>query len=351
MKDRIKVGIIGATSFTSTKLVELLLGHPNAEIVYLSSDSNAGEPAQSAHSILKHLKVDLKFEATDFDKAGEICDLVFITKPHGYFHKEAENLYKHDVKIIDFGGDFRLKNPELYAKWYGFDHNNIDLLEKSVYGLCELYKNDIAQAKLIANPGCYPTSVILGLIPALGQNDLVDLKSISVNSISGVSGAGRKLTPGNMFINVAENVTPYKIGTHQHTPEMEEILFKKTGKKVNLLFAPQVGPFKIGILSNIFFSLVSDKYTADDIYQLYIGYYKDNPFMRIYKPGELPQVINVLNTNFCDIGITIDKRTNKCVITSAIDNIMKGASGQAVQNMNIAFGLKETTGLPYGEIL
>lgn len=351
MTKKIKVGIIGATSYTAGKLIQLLLSHPNVEITYLSSDSEAGTPAHSVHKFLTQLKLNLVFEETDYEKAAILSDAIFITKPYDFFHKFAHLLFEKEVKVIDLSADFRLKDPKLYSQWYGFEHKNVALLKKSVYGLSEIYKSEIASAKLIANPGCYPISIILGLIPALKRLDVVNTNNtIIVNSTSGISGAGRALRDLNMFINVAENVRPYKIGVHQHTPEIEQELSKSCGNEIKILFAPQVGPYKSGIVSNIFFSLLDDKFTTEEIYQIYKDFYKNKPFIRVYPPDTIPEVQNVYDTNFCDIGITVDKRTNKCIITSVIDNIVKGASGQAIQNMNIAFGIDETVALPYGEL-
>lgn len=349
MMNKIKVGIIGATSYTAGKLIQLLLSHPYTELVYLASDSNAGVPVESIHTFLTQLKQNLLFKETDYEKITEECDVVFVTKPHGYLHKYVQTLLDKGVKIIDLGADFRLKDPNLYKEWYGFEHKNKEFLKKAVYGLCEINKEAIASAQLLANPGCYATSILLGLVPALVHLKSMDTNTIVINAISGISGAGKSLKEGSMFINVDENIRLYKIGTHQHTAEIEQEAFRISGKKIKILFAPQIGPYKNGILSNIFFSINDDTLTAEDVYQIYKDFYKDKPFVRVYPVGSIPEVQTIRDTNFCDIGITVDARTKKCVITSVIDNIVKGASGEAIQNMNIIFGIDETKGLPYGE--
>lgn len=348
MTTRIKAGIVGATSITAGKLIQILSAHPCAEIAYLASDSAVGESISTVHPFLAQSEQEMAFEAIDYDRAAQSCDVVFITKPHGYFHKYARKLFDKGVKIIDLSADFRLTNPALYQKWYGFEHSGSSLLDKAVYGLSEFYRNELSSAQLIANPGCYPAGILLGLVPALKEDKLVDTTSIVVNSISGISGAGRSPGKEKLYVNVADNVRPYKIGTHQHTPEIEQELSNLAGIQAEILFVPQVGPYRNGILSNIFFSLSSGDYSTEKVYRIYREFYKESFFIRVCPPGQPPEIKNVYNTNFCDIGITVDKRTSKCVVTTAIDNIVKGASGQAIQNMNIAFGINETTGLPYG---
>jgi N-acetyl-gamma-glutamyl-phosphate reductase len=354
--NKIKVGIVGATGLTGEKLIKLLLNHKFVELEILVSESNTGNSVEDAHKNLKGL-TNKKFDDLKLDKIVEKCDCVFLCKGHGEFIDRTSELVKlsekknKNLKIIDLSADFRLKNISDYSKWYKFSHTASDLLQKSVYGLTELHHENIKKSNLVANPGCYPTAIILGVAP-LFKNKLVNENKLFVNALSGVSGAGTKPNDRNIAIQVLENIMPYKVCNHQHTPEIVQELNKLTGnnknEKVSVTFIPNIAPFKDGILATSFVSLkpvtvnITPKTILEYIYNLYKEFYKDSKFVRICKLGEYPEIKNVVHTNFCDIGLAIDETHSTLVVISAIDNLIKGASGQAIQNMNIMFGFDET---------
>jgi N-acetyl-gamma-glutamyl-phosphate reductase len=286
------------------------------------------------------------------------CDVVFLAKPHGQHGNVAADFLARDIKVIDLSADFRLKDLNVFAEWYKpqGDHATyyyggefIGLLGKAVYGLPEIHSGKIAKANLVANPGCYPTSVILGSAPLFKEKLLLD-NFIIADSYSGVSGAGRSRKDETQFIDINENIRPYKIGTHNHTPEMEQELSQLGGEGCKVLFAPHIMPIDVGIISTIYIKYAK-KLNGKELTDLYNAFYANKQFIRIYENGALPQVKDVANTNFCDIGITIDDRTACYVITSVIDNTMKGAASQAIQNMNLMFGLDEGIGLPFSRPL
>lgn len=350
--EKLRVGIIGAASYVSGKLIELLLDHGQVDITYLASDHFPNQSIEEAHSHLKDI-LSLKFERYDFESVAERCDIVFISKHHGVAVKQTPPLLEKGIKVIDLSADFRLKNPKDFKEWYGLDHDAPMALQEAVYGLPELNFEKIQEAKLIANPGCYPTSVILGAAP-LFNLALVDTKEIIiVDSVSGISGAGKSNGDfKNQFINMSDNLRPYDVGTHRHTPEMEQELSALSHDgDVKILFAPHVGPFKYGIKTNIYVTLKDDTVTEEQIIEEYKSFYQDKPYIRIYEVNKIPEIKDVVGTNFCDIGIRYDKRSNRCIIFSVLDNIIKGAAGQAIQNMNIMFRFDAKEGLPYKHAL
>jgi N-acetyl-gamma-glutamyl-phosphate reductase len=257
---------------------------------------------------------------------------------------------KAKIKFIDLSADFRLKDINLYEKWYAFSHNNEDLLKKAVYGLPEIYYQKIKDAFFIANPGCYPTCSILSVAPLFANEFINKEEVIIIDAICGVSGAGKKENGRNLAIEVEENIKPYKIGLHPHTPEIEQELGSLNQDKVSVMFAPHVASFKYGMLTTSYIKL-RRKTPFKDIIEKYYEFYEGKPFIRICKQEEYPEIQNVVGTNFCDIGIQVDERTNTCIAMGCIDNLFKGASGQAIQNMNIMFGFDETEGLPFSNIL
>lgn len=345
---KIRIGVIGATSLTAQVLLRFLAGHPHVAITVLTSETRPGQKADQHYRFLKG-KFSGVFTGYNEKELLEQTDVVFLAKQHGEFVSHTISLLNQakkknrDFKIIDLSADFRLKNPKDYERWYNFKHPDEALLKKSVYGLPELYRKKIKQAALIANPGCYPTTVILGLAPFLAHH-LVDPKSIIVDAYSGISGAGMKPSQRNMAITTMENILPYKIGSHQHTPEMEQELSAAGKTPVTITFVPHVVPFRFGMLSNIYCKPVKALNTEKGV-ALLKKFYGDEPFVRVLDPGEYPEIRNVVGTNWCELGYTYDPRTNTGVVLSVIDNAVKGASGQAIQNMNIMFGWDETTGL------
>ena len=346
--EKIRIGVIGATSLTARVLLQILIRHHHVEIRILTSESRTGENAAHFYKFLKG-KFPGVFKEYDEKEVLEKTDVVFLAKQHGEFLPQTISLFNQakkknrEFKIIDLSADFRLKNPKDYEQWYSFKHPDEALLKKSVYGLPELYRKKIKQAHLIANPGCYPTTVILGVAPFLSYR-LVDPRCIIVDAYSGTSGAGARPNARNMAVITMENILPYKIGSHQHTPEMEQELGKVGKTPVTITFVPHVVPFRFGMLSNIYFKPFKPLETEKGV-ALLKKFYRNEPFVRVLDPGEYPEVRNVVGTNWCELGYAYDQRANIGIVLSVIDNAVKGASGQAIQNMNILFGWEETTGL------
>ncbi|OGS44340.1 MAG: N-acetyl-gamma-glutamyl-phosphate reductase [Elusimicrobia bacterium RIFOXYD2_FULL_34_15] len=327
----INVAIVGAKSYTGEELIKILYKHPNVKIVSLSGRMQG--TTKHICEIYPYLKgkVDILCEDINEKKIAEQSDLIFTALPHKVSMEMVTKFYNFGKKVIDLSADFRLKDAEIYEKWYESKHISPELLKKAVYGLPELYRKKIKKATIIANPGCYPTTIILGCYPVLKEK-IVNKKSIIIDSKSGISGAGRE------FVKTyhSPNTYAYKIGgIHRHIPEIEQEL------KCLITFTPHVIPQERGMLSTIYFKL-KKSISENEIIQIYKKYYENEPFVRIV---ESAQTKDVENTNYCNIAINIDKRTNNLVITSAIDNLVKGASGQAVQNMNIMSGFDEEEGL------
>ncbi len=342
----VRIGILGSASYTGGELLRLLLNHPEAEISYLESSSNAGKRVDQVHRILKGL-MDLELKQYDIQEIVKSCDIVFVCRSSGDSIKYVTELMNQseDIKIIDLGGDFRLKDPQLYPQWYKFEHTQPQLLSKAVLGIAELYTEEIKSARLVSNPGCYATSVILALVPLLAEKT-IDPNSILISAYSGISGAGRKYKEGfNHFLDLYGNAHAYRVGTHQHTPEIEQELSVFAGEKVVTTFIPHVLPIDKGILATIWAKPIVGK-TLNEHYAAYDKFYQNKPFIRIRGKGDFPQIVDVVNTNFCDLGLDYDARTNSLIIFSAEDNAIKGASGQAIQNMNLMCGLPESLGLP-----
>jgi N-acetyl-gamma-glutamyl-phosphate reductase len=337
----LKVGIYGASGYTGQELLRLLLRHPQAEVVALTSRRYAGVPVADIYPVFVGL-TDLAFvDASPEDVAGA-ADIVFLALPHGVSMAVAPIFLKAGKKVIDLSADFRLHDVATYERWYS-RHTARDIIKESVYGIPELYGDEIAKAMLVANPGCYPTSVILGLAPLLKAN-WIDDSSIIADSKSGVSGAGREPQVGTLFCEVDEGFKAYKVGEHRHTPEMEQEISILAGCDVRISFTPHLLPITRGILSTIYATLQKDVTTAELI-DLYRAFYKGKKFVRVYKAGTFPNISSVRGSNYCDIGLTVDARTKRVIIICAIDNLVKGAAGQAIQNMNLMCGLSEDTGL------
>jgi len=337
----LKVGIYGASGYTGQELLRLLLRHPKTEIVALTSRRYAGVSVSDIYPVFIGL-TDLAFiDASPEDVAG-LADIVFLALPHGVSMKVAPVFLKAGKKVIDLSADFRLRDVAAYEQWYG-RHTAPDVIKESVYGIPELYRDDVVTARLVANPGCYPTSVILGLAPLL-RADWIENTSIIVDAKSGVSGAGREPQVGTLFCEVDEGFKAYKVGQHRHTPEMEQEISLLAGHDVRISFTPHLLPLNRGILSTIYATLQKEVTTAELI-DLYRVFYEGKNFVRVYKAGTFPNISSVRGSNYCDIGLTIDKRTKRVIIISTIDNLIKGASGQAIQNMNLMCGLNEDTGL------
>jgi N-acetyl-gamma-glutamyl-phosphate reductase len=337
----IRAGIVGISGYSGKVALELLLGHPSVRVTYVSAQNTHGPIDEIWPSLRGRTK--LVSEKFDVKKAVEQCDVVFLALPHTESMNFAAKLLKAGKRVIDLSADYRLDKAALYKTWYGVAHKDPKLLSKAVYGLPELFREKIKKADLIANPGCYPTAAILALTPlvaTIGE----DIESIIVDAKSGVSGAGRKVSSNLMFVEVNENFKAYKVLEHQHTPEINQYLSKISTKPVDVTFVAHLLPNSHGILETIYVRL-KEPMGVVDVYNLYKKFYKTEKFVRILTPGTQPETKNVVGTNFCDIGFAVSADRKLVVITSAIDNLVKGASGQAVQNMNIMYNFKETEGL------
>jgi N-acetyl-gamma-glutamyl-phosphate reductase len=335
----IRIGVVGATGYTGEELVEVLLRNPEAKVTSLSA---LVEKEAKFSDLFPRFgkKISLVCKNLDVEAVSADSDLVFLALPHTVSMKIAPEFIKRGKKVIDLSADYRLP-AETYGKWYNTKHADTQNLKSAVYGLPELNRDKIKNAHLVANPGCYPTGVILGLLPIIKMVAKTGLPII-VDAKSGATGAGRKASISLSFGEVDENLTCYKANEHQHMPEMEHVLSGVCGTNVQLNFIPHLLPVRRGILSAIYIQHKGLPESAG-IYGLYADHFKDEPFVRISPPGQMPQLRDVVGTNFCDIGIKVVR--GMLIIVSVIDNLLKGASGQAVQNMNIMCGLDERTGL------
>lgn len=352
---KLKISIIGATGYTGKELVKILMNHPKVELVYLTSSTYTGKNIDEVFPEFLN-KLDKKLTNLDSELISQNSDLVFTALPHTVSMDVVPELLKKGVKVIDLSADYRIKDPAVYKEWYEKEHNKIseNLLSEAVYGLPEIYLDKIKDAPLVANPGCYPTSIILGIAPLL-KFKLVDPQGIIIDSKSGATGAGRKLSLGLHFSECNENFKAYKVVKHNHIPEVEQELTSiyfggdynkqiQQGAEIKISFTPHLLPINKGIFSTCYLNLNSPK-EEEEILKVYQKFYQDAPFMRIFEPPNLPEIKFVAGTNYCDIGFTIDERVNKIKVISVIDNLLKGAAGQAVQNMNIMSGFPETEGI------
>lgn len=337
----IRVGIVGISGYSGKAVMDVLLRHPDVRITYAAAHNTTG-PLDEIWPNLRN-RTKLVCEKFDVQKAAQICDVIFLALPHTESMNCAGKLIKAGKRVIDLSADYRLSKASLYKTWYGQEHTDPKMLSKAVYGLPELFREKIKKAQLIANPGCYPTAAILGLTPlvAVGREEI---DSVIVDAKSGVSGAGRKTIPGLMFAEVNENFKAYKVLEHQHTPEINQYLSKIASSPIDVTFVAHLLPNNHGILETIYVRLKSPM-SSNEVYTLYRKFYKTEPFVRVLPLGAQPETKNVVGTNFCDIGLAVSADKQLIVITSAIDNLIKGAAGQAVQNMNIMCQFKETEGL------
>ena len=336
----INVGIIGATGYAGAELVRLLIGHPEAKIVAMSSVTYEGKKLSEVFPNFEGITDEI---LTDMDTVVEKSQVVFASLPHGLSEPIARKCYDKGALFIDLGADFRLHDEADYQKWYKLDYKDPELHEKAVYSLCELCRDKIKEAKIVGNPGCYPTSISLGLYPLL-KAGVVRTNSVIIDSKSGVTGAGRGLTLGTHYPECNEAISAYKVASHRHTPEIEQMLSEIAGEKVTITFVPHLLPVNRGILSTIYVDLTKD-ISAEEIRKLYTDAYANEKFVRVLPEGTFANIRNVRCSNYCDISIHPDPRTGRVIITSAIDNMVKGAAGQAIQNMNIVLGFAEDCGL------
>ncbi len=344
MVQKLKIAIVGSSGYTGGELFRILLQHSRAEVTAVTSEKSAGKPITSIFPHLTGL-TDLICEPLDPDAVAKKAEFIFLALPHVTAQGAAFRFHTLGKKVVDLSADYRLSDPVLYEKWYEHAHQFPELLKTAVYGLPELYANAIRKGSLVANPGCYPTSAILGLGP-LVSNRMVDHRSIVIDSKSGVSGAGRSPALPYHFPEANEALMAYKIGTHRHTPEIEQEISKLAGEQVVLNFTPHLVPMNRGMLTTIYARL-AQKTGTGSVLELYHEFYKDKPFVRVLPAGRFPNVSSVRGSNFCDIGVYVDSRTDRAIVVTAIDNLVKGASGQAVQNMNLMMGFQETEGLKF----
>lgn len=336
----IHAAVVGATGYAGAELVRLLSCHPHVKITGLSSTSFAGQTIDEIYPSFK--KCDLP-PLTDMDTAIADADVVFAALPHGLSEPLAEKCAETGALLVDLGADFRLESEEEYEAWYKKPFDKPALHDGAVYALPELFRDAIKDAKIVANPGCYPTAAALGLAPAL-KNGLVKGDYVIIDAKSGVTGAGRSLTQTTHYPEANESISAYKVGVHRHTPEIEQSLSHMAGAQVKVTFVPHLLPVNRGIEETIYVPL-ADGVTMDTVRAAYENFYKDEPFVRLEKDGTSAQIRNVVRSNFCDISLHTDARNGMLIICSCIDNMVKGAAGQAIQNMNLKFGLDETTGL------
>ena len=335
---KIKVGIVGGTGYTGVELLRLLVQHPDVELTAVTSRSEAG---QDVHALYPNLRgqLDLQFSQPDVAVLSQ-CDLVFFATPNGVAMKMVPELLQANVKIVDLAADFRLKDPLVWEEWYGMPHACKDVLETAVYGLPEVNRKQIASANLVANPGCYPTAVQLGFLPLLEQG-LVNSEHLIADAKSGVSGAGREAKLGSLLCEASESFKAYGVAGHRHLPEIKQGLNEATGNPVGLTFVPHLTPMIRGIHATLYATLKGDA----NLQALFEARYKDEPFVDVMPSGSLPETRSVKGANHCRIAVHVPQGGDTVVVLSVIDNLVKGAAGQAVQNMNIMFGLPENAGL------
>ncbi|MFW6035684.1 MAG: N-acetyl-gamma-glutamyl-phosphate reductase [Halothermotrichaceae bacterium] len=337
----IKASIIGATGYVGVELLRLLNNHKRVKIDSLVSRSSAGKRVSDIYPQFKG-NIDYQLKSFNINELKK-SDIVFTALPHGVSQDIVAQLHHEGIKIIDMSGDYRYQDKNIYEKWYKIDHNHSQLLKKAVYGLAELNREKIKNAEIIANPGCYPTASLLALIPAVKAN-LVDKDFIIVDAKSGVSGAGKSLKEHLLFNEVDENIKAYSINNHRHTSEIENILQVVSSKEnIKISFTPHLIPMKRGILSTVYMKLLNNV-TEDELINIYKNTYDKTGFVKILTKT-VPQTKYVYGTNYCHLGVKLDQRTNRLVVISAIDNVGKGAAGQAVQNMNIIFDFPEDMGI------
>ena len=334
-----KVGIVGATGYTGSELVRILISHPSVEISVITADSRKGERFVDVHPQFQGIFDSPLVGIEDIQKHD--LDVVFLALPHGVSMDFVKDHLDQEFKIVDLSGDFRLSSPDVYESWYKKNHTFPKGFEAAVFGLPELFRSAIKKAKLVANPGCFPTSAILALAPLLKEN-LVDKNHLIVDSKTGVTGAGNKAKPNTHFPAVNDNFTAYGIKNHRHTIEIQEVINAYSGEKASVIFTPHLLPVDRGILSTTY-TMPTQDISEQQIHQIFNDYYDNEPFVRLV--DQVPSLKQVRGTNFADLYVTYDDRTNTIITVSVIDNLVKGAAGQAVQNMNLMLGLPEDEGL------
>lgn len=338
----IKVGIIGATGYAGGELVRLLLGHKEAEIEWYGSRSYVDQKYAKVYQNMFQL-VDDRCLDDNMEEMAKQVDVIFTATPQGLCASLVNDDILNKVKVIDLSADFRIKDAAVYEEWYGIEHKAKQYLDEAVYGLCEINREAVKKARLVANPGCYPTCSILSIYPLLKEG-LIDPSTVIIDAKSGTSGAGRGAKVDNLFCEVNENIKAYGVATHRHTPEIEQELSLAAGEPMTISFTPHLVPMQRGILVTAYASLKREV-TWEEVKEVYDRYYDKERFVRVLEQDVCPQTRWVEGSNYVDVGFKIDPRTKRIIMMGAMDNLVKGAAGQAVQNMNLAFGLDEAEGL------
>ncbi len=338
----IKVGIIGSTGYAGAELVRLLLQREDCEIVWYGSRSYVGEDFASIYRNTAHC-VDEQCKDDDMEKLAELADVIFTATPQGFCASKVTEEILSKTRVIDLSADFRIKNVDIYEQWYKIKHASPQFIEEAVYGLPEINREKVKAARLIANPGCYPTCSFLSIYP-LAKEGLIDVNTIIIDAKSGTSGAGRSARTANLYCEVNESMKAYGVASHRHTPEIEEQIGYVAGSQPVISFTPHLVPMNRGILVTAYAALTRPV-TTGEVKAIYDKYYADEYFVRVLEPGMAPETRWVEGSNFADVSFKIDPRTSRIVMMGAIDNMVKGAAGQAMQNMNLMFGLPENTGL------
>ncbi len=339
-----KVGIIGSTGYAGAEIVRLLMNHPEAEIIWYGSRSYVDKKFSEVFGNMFQIVEDV-CQGENISELSEKADVIFTATPQGLCASLVNEEILAETKIIDLSADFRIKDVRVYEKWYQINHPTPQFIPEAVYGLCEINRDRIKDARLIANPGCYPTCSFLSIYP-LAKEGIIDMSSIIIDAKSGTSGAGRGAKTANLYCEVNESIKAYKVASHRHTPEIEEQLSYASGEDVVINFTPHLVPMNRGILVTAYAGLKKD-ISEEEIYEIYHSYYDKEYFVRVLERGTCPETRWVEGSNFVDVGIKKDDRTNRVIMMGAMDNLVKGAAGQAVQNMNIMFGLDEACGLKY----
>lgn len=338
----IKVGIIGATGYAGGELARILMGHKDAKIVWYGSRNYIDKKYADVYQNMFQI-VDAKCLDDNMEELAKKADVIFTATPQGFCASVISEAILADTKIVDLSADFRIKDVDTYEKWYGIQHKSPQFIEDAVYGLCEINREDVKGARLVANPGCYTTCSILTAYP-LAKEGLIDMNTLIIDAKSGTSGAGRGAKVGNLYCEVNENIKAYGVGSHRHTPEIEEQLGYAAKEDVRISFTPHLVPMNRGILATEYATLTKQT-TYEEVKAVYDKYYKEEKFIRVLDEGICPETKWVEGSNYVDINFKIDPRTNRIIMMGAIDNLVKGAAGQAVQNMNLMFGLPESEGL------
>jgi N-acetyl-gamma-glutamyl-phosphate reductase len=341
---QVTVGIVGASGYGGVQLVRLLLDHPGVTLTYLGGEASAGKPFSDIYPHLGH-RTDLVVEPIDLDVIADRCQVVFLSLPNGLAYKMAPTLLQKGCKVLDLSADYRFTNLQTYQDWYGGDRTDEAIASQAVYGLPELYRDRIAEAQLVGCPGCYPTASLLALSPLLKQGLIVPETAI-IDAKSGASGGGRQAKTNLLLAEADQSLAAYGVARHRHTPEIEQVCSDLAGHEVLVQFTPHLIPMVRGILATVYATIRDPGLVRDDFITIYQAFYRSSPWVRVLPSGTYPQTKWAHGTNLCYIGIEVDPRTGRIVVMSAIDNLMKGQAGQAVQCLNLMMGWDQTLGLP-----